>query len=187
MKFWTVQSKNVMEIVRHEGLYLPDFNRSLYLNKENPGALELYYLILDSFNRQNNLKLKGLSFSFAQSYKDSIYPIPNFEDFILFIHEHKNAIGSLWKQLCKNDVEILELEYQNNFNPIFIDINDFQYLMPPVIFDLPPYNKFFFDMIVSDLKDGICRESIFPSNVIQAHLPYIATENVINVYNMFEV
>lgn len=95
-------------------------------------------------------------------------------------------IGTFWKQLDKENSVILELNYENDFNPIFIDINDFQFLMPPVML-LPPYTKESINRIVADITQGRITLSEFPSNVIQAHLPYIEKRNVINMYPVFEL
>ena len=32
MKFWTVQTKDVIEIIQEKGVYQPDFNNSRYLH-----------------------------------------------------------------------------------------------------------------------------------------------------------
>ena len=81
---------------------------------------------------------------------------------------------------------IIELNYEDNFNPIFIDMNDFQFLMPPIML-LPPYTAESINRILEDItQDQIC-VSEFPSYVIQAHLPYIEKRNVINIYPMFEL
>lgn len=47
MKFWSVQTKNVMEIIQEEGRYQPDFQKSNYL-KKLPHMEELYHFILKS-------------------------------------------------------------------------------------------------------------------------------------------
>ena len=80
----------------------------------------------------------------------------------------------------------MELNYTESFNPIFIDINDFQFLMPPIML-LPPYTKESLLRIQRNIIQGQITVSEFPSNVIQAHLPYIKKENIVNAYQMFDV
>ena len=80
----------------------------------------------------------------------------------------------------------MELNYEERFNPIFIDINDFQFLMPPIML-LPPYTKNSILRIRQDIVYGQTSVSEFPSNVMQAHLPYIEKENIVNVYPIFEI
>ena len=95
-------------------------------------------------------------------------------------------IEGFWKQLDKDNSMIIELNYENNFNPIFIDMNDFQFLMPPIML-LPPYTAESINRILEDITQGQICVSEFPSYVIQAHLPYIEKRNVINIYPMFEL
>lgn len=47
-----------------------------------------------------------------------------------------------------------------------------KFSMPPLMI-MPPY--------------GIIRPSVFPSGLIQAHLPYIKSENITNIYPMFKL
>lgn len=58
----------------------------------------------------------------------------NFTSFYSFIQNKRAVIESLWNELSSKDAVILELNYDDNFNPIFLDINDFQFLMPPIFF-----------------------------------------------------
>lgn len=81
-------------------------------------------------------------------------------------------IGGFWKQLDKENSVLIELNYEDDFNPIFIDINDFQFLMPPIML-FYPYTQKSIDRILGDIKQGQITVSEFPSNVIQVHLPYI--------------
>ena len=71
-------------------------------------------------------------------------------------------------------------------NPLLIDLNDFQFLMPPIQY-FPPYTEKSVDRICTDLEKGQIRQSEFPSYVIQAHIPYIAPRDLVNVYPLFEL
>lgn len=81
---------------------------------------------------------------------------------------------------------IIELNYEDNFNPIFVDINDFQFLMLLIVFSFP-YTLESINRILEDITQGQIRFFEFSSNVIQAHSPYIEKRNVINIYPMFEL
>ena len=124
MKFWSVQTKNVMEIIQEEGRYQPDFQKSNYL-KKLPHMEELYHFILKSFNRNNGMNLPGVLFGFAGSTGDRICEIESIDVFRAFMKNRKRAIESLWKQLFQEDTVVFELDYEFDFNPYFIDINDF--------------------------------------------------------------
>lgn len=46
MKFWTVQTKDVIEIIQEKGVYQPDFNNSRYLHI-NKNLSDLYSIDLE--------------------------------------------------------------------------------------------------------------------------------------------
>lgn len=83
-----------------------------------------------------------------------------------------------------DDMYIIELSYNNSFNPVLLDYNDFQFLMPPVqVF--PPFNKDDVGRIRNNIKSGRYFPSKIPSGIVQAHLPNISPNNIVNVYPMF--
>lgn len=183
MKFWTVQTKNVLDIIEEEGIFQPDFHKNRYL-EWNPDLQDLYDCLLTGFNKNNGTHLPGVVFAFAQSDGKKIFSIKDSQSFYRFIQENKSVIFSLWNKLIENDAMIMELEYRERFNPIFIDINDFQFMMPPVMM-LPPYTQQSVSRICHDINNGEITISEFPSPVMQAHLPYIKPENIVNIYRTF--
>lgn len=185
MKFWTVQKKEIIDTVNQDGIYQPDFSKSDYL-QIIPSLKNLYYIVLKAFNHVNDMQLPGLVYAFFRSDDKMIYQIENIHEFYTFIRSRKSAISSLWEQLSKNDVMVVELNYKEEFNPIFVDINDFVYLMSPNR-ELYPYTMQDAERIINEMYSGQITRSVFPSNVIQAHLPYIKVENVINTYPMFDL
>lgn len=184
MKFWSVQKKEIIDLIKEKGVFSPDFAKSDYL-KLKPNLKDLYDFVLKSFNNINNLDLRGTVFAFLQSDSKSVYEIENFTSFYSFIQNKRASIESLWNELKSKDTVILELIYNENFNPIFLDINDFQFLMPPIVFPFP-YTVQDIERICRNIENGEFTESVFPSNVIQAHLPYIKSENIVNTYSMFD-
>lgn len=185
MKFWTIQTKDVIEIIQEKGAYQPDFNRSRYLNS-NKNLNDLYSVILQSFNQINKKDLPGIIYAFAKSDNNRIYSIETIKEFEEFIKSKQAVIGGFWKQLDNENSVVIELNYEDDFNPIFIDINDFQFLMPPIML-FYPYTQKSIDRILGDIKQGQITVSEFPSNVIQVHLPYIEKKNVINIYPVFDL
>lgn len=183
MRYWTIQNMNVVEILRQDGIYYPDFWASSYLAK-NPLMTGLYNYVLDCYNRVNSTCLRGLVFAFLKSDNKAVYEFRDADDFYQYMCSHRYAINELWKQFDPETSVVMELEYPENLNPLFIDINDFQFLMPPVTV-LPPYTDKSFDQITADLSAGVISASEFPSGVIQAHLPYIQRKNVCNLYSFF--
>ena len=57
--------------------------------------------------------------------------------------------------------------------------------MPPIFFSYP-FTEQDIERICWSIENGIITRSVFPSNVIQAHLPYIKAENIVNIYSMFD-
>lgn len=185
MKFWTVQPKEVLDIIMKEDIYIADFKKSTYL-QELPELMDLYSLFLESFNAHNDTNLPGLVFAFAQSNDSNLFEIPDIESFQQLMIEKEPAVGGFWNAITKKGACILELEYNvEEFNPIFIDFNDFQFLMPPITVPLPPYTEPDIARLVEHVHNGTVETSIFPSYVMQAHLPFIRKENIICGYEMF--
>ena len=185
MKVWTIQSKEVLNTIATKGVYQPNFEMSPYLMK-NPKLANLYRFILESYNSVNGMNLSALIYGFMQSDGKQIFPIENIDEFYTFINEKMPAIKSFWNNIDKENSVILQLEYKDNFNPLYIDINDFQALMPPVMI-IPPYTQNTFDTICRDIQNGIIRTSIFPSYAIQCHLPYISQDNIVQAYSVFDI
>ena len=186
MKFWTVQNPEVVEILKRDGFYQPDFEKSSYLFSMPP-LKELYQLILRSFNFHNKTALPGLVFSFLASDDNKrYYEIFDIQEFYFLIQGRQNAIKSLWKTLNVPLAVILELDYSQHFNPILIDINDFQFIMPPLMI-MPPYTMRDAETICQNIREGKIASSPLPSGLVQAHLPWITVENVTHIYPMFDL
>ena len=178
MKIWTIQNGAVVETLLRDGFYQPDFSKSSYL-AAIPKLEPLYDMLLSSFNRVNGCDLPGLVFAMTDAERE----IPDGNAFLDFLHLRSPAIGSMTKRLINDNSFALELDYAMNFNPLLIDINDFQFLMPPVTM-VPPYTEETFERILDNLQNGRFEPSVFPSGVIQFHLPYIRKENVVGIYKL---
>ncbi len=181
MKFWTLQRREVVATVLKNGIYQPVFQKSTYL-QAMPHLAPLYDLVLDSFNSVNGATLPGLIFAFLYGDNQNVREFQDVSDFLMAVRQHIDAIESLWKYAREADMRIVELDYSGNFNPIPIDINDFQFLMPPVVFP-PPYTMKDFGRLVDNLSRGVIEVSPFPGWFIQAHLPWIRRENLTSVYD----
>lgn len=180
MKVWTIQQKEVIDIISGNDAYAPDFKYSQYL-KKMPQLKPLYDYILKSFDQCNGTHSLGLVFAMTSVDGE----INNINEFLDFIMNHSYAIESMIKNIVNSNSYVLELEYEEKFNPIAIDINDFQFLMPPVIY-MPSYSEEDEERILYNISHGIYQPSNFPSGVMQLHLPYIKKKNVINIYKVAE-
>ncbi|HAJ96380.1 MAG TPA: hypothetical protein DCO72_01410 [Ruminococcus sp.] len=186
MRYWTVQTRDVVEQIHENGIFEPDFKKSRYINKINSDLSELYDFILQSFNHVNHMSLSGVVFAFT-AYKDStLYILETIEDFQKIIRWRAEVIGGLWRNFDPNNHVVLEVEYLDDFNPVYMDINDFQFMMPPVRL-LPPYSSDFSEKFRQNVSSGIFTESPLPSGLLQVHLPYIKEENLIAVHDFFSL
>lgn len=181
MKIWTLQKKEILCHIEQTGFYQPDFSMSSYL-RQFPALGALYNRVLRSFNRHNHSDLPGLVFAFTGSDNQYIYDLPTIDDFFSHMTPRMGAIRSLWKHLTEQqECVLLELEYPDTFNPIYIDINDFQFLMPPLV-TAPPYTPEDVHRLNELIDIGRIAPSIFSSGIIQVHLPWIARENIVACY-----
>lgn len=186
MKYWTVQSHEIIDVIIEEGVYQPVFEYSKF-PKQTPDLDKLYDFVLRSFNEVNNSQLPGLIFSYAGTDNESIFEISDIDHFYQIIQENKPSIQSLWNYLFNEDTFILELEYDSNlFNPLFININDFQFMMPPVLTELYPYSELDVERIYHSIKKGQPTRAPMFSGLMQAHVPFIKRENIVNVYENFD-
>lgn len=187
--FWTIQNKQVLQTIQQTGRYYPDFRQSGYL-KEIPALGPLYLQILRTMNRLNFIAAdethgNGVVFCFAGMDRENGAPLDDLDSFLTFINAHQNAVASLWKHLVVDpDNILLQVDFDPDFfNPMLIDINDFQFLMPPVTVGSPFAYKDV-NEILDSLAAGKFHQSAMPSNVIQAHLPYIDQANLVNAYTL---
>ena len=190
-KFWTVQKKEVLYEILANGIYQPDFSKSWYANQEKD-TKDFYDFVLETYCRENEMVLPGIVFSFARflDIKNGVAIFDCFKsysDLKMFLREKRDVIKSLWNQIATSDACILELEYDvSKFNPMWIDLNDFQAIMPPLI-TCPQYDEMCLNAIIYDFSNGCFPCSLFHSKLIQAHLPYIKPENLLNVYPVFNL
>ena len=184
-KFWTVQKKAVYAEIQKQGIYYPDFSKSDFVT-ENPELSELYQFMLDNYNRINGTDCPGLIFTFFK--QDDVYlnPFTNYQEFKSFIIQKRNVVYSLWKKMLSKDCVVLELEIESELNPLFIEMNNFQLLMPPITV-LPPYTNDDFNMIVDWVRNGTIGKGYEDPALVQAHLPYIRIEDVAGVHPMFDL
>lgn len=132
MIIWTLQKAAILNHIQQSGFYQPDFSMSPFL-WDKPELAKPYARVLQAFNRHNQTSLPGLIFGFTASDNRCIYDLPTAEDFCRHMAPRMDAIRSLWRNLTeRQNCVLMQLEYPDNINPVFIDINDFQFLMPPL-------------------------------------------------------
>lgn len=166
---WTIQSKKVLDTVQKDGSYYPNIR---FLKGNYQGA---YKIVLDSFNTINKCEYAGLIYGFAKyGEKQFFNNIDELYQYFLCNPRITNAFD-LWS----DQYVILQLQYEEKFNLIPIDFNDFIQIMPP-IWDSKGYQ-----IIVSRIKSGVYKGGYTLPSFTQVHTPYIKKENVIGVFGNF--
>ena len=187
VKFWTVQKLALVTEILQRGVYQPVFEYSDYAASIE-GLDKLYDYLLESYNHVNGTNYPGLVFTFLEQGEDeNIYDLQDYQAFEKYIFKHANEIKSMWNNLASKETIIMCVEKElDETNPLIIDINDFQYMMPPVM-NFPPYSADYYDFLKRNMWDGVPVKSIFPSRAIQAHIPNIRAEEIVGLYPMFRV
>lgn len=182
MKIWTIQSKEVIKTIMEKKEFHANISQSRFVECD-PRLLDLYYFMLNSFNMHNNTKEDGLIFGFAQYKNNQICEIPNFPAFKKFLEEKYDYLYGLIQTLIQRNCEIVELEVKEQFNPIYIDINDFQFLMPEIQHgsNFTPQDHM---KLLLNIEQGHFNASSEPSGVIQVHLPFIKKDQICDIYTL---
>ena len=118
---WTIQSKDVLKIIEENGCYYPDI---CYITGNYQSA---YRIVLDSFNNINGCEYNGLIYGFAKYGKELYF---NSIDELYQYFLDNPAITDAFDKWNNQNV-ILQLQYNENFNLIPVDFNDFIQIMPP--------------------------------------------------------
>lgn len=186
MKFWTVQKKDHVYQALEEGMYFPDFKMSDTV-RDNPRQGPLFDYLLQSFNTVNNCSFPGLIFTFLQAQGSEFGQIPDLESFMKLMFRRSDVVKTLWKYMDRPENVLVEMEVNEHFlNPLYIDLNDFWFLMEPRIV-MPPYTEGEDRHLLDLLAKGQMQISPLPSNIIQGHLPFIRREQIIATYPVFEL
>lgn len=177
---WSIQKTSVVEQALNEGLYQPDFKKSTFV-KQNPQLLALYDLLVTGFNVHNHVHVPGVIFGFFRTDGQQVYEIRSIEEFGEFLYRNRPVMKALLESYDGRDYEIVMLDYPDNVQPLFIDINDFQYIMPPEVV-VPPFTENDVDRIKYQLITNQPGVSRLPTEVIQGHFANIRRENIVGRY-----
>ncbi|MBZ9634633.1 hypothetical protein [Clostridium sp. FP1] len=167
---WTIQKKSVVDISNSKGGYYPNFR---YDQKKCNKA---YQFVLDSFNQVNESDYAGLVFGFAK--KGVAQYFENIDE--LYEYYMDNPLVTDAFHLWDNTYVILQLQYNEGFNKIPVDFNDFIQIMPPV------WNNNAYNIISSRIKQGTYLGGYTLPSFTQIHIPFIKKENIVKVYGNFD-
>lgn len=116
-------------------------------------------------------------------HEDSlVFEDMDFNDFKDFIAKHMFAIDSLWRSFSPDSV-IMKLEMMPD-DYVTMDINVWQFLMPPSVV-LPPFSqKDYFKFSYLMAQPNMIIHGPLPSGVYQVILPYLVESNIVEVHEM---
>ena len=148
MIIWKVQQAEVVENAIQNGCYIPNIYKSEFLKNVNQQVedgkervaelVNLYKFISSIYWERNTIKgikpgnSTGICFGFAGDSGKELFSWNTIDEFGKFILSHMSVIDSLWNEMLFNPKNVV-LKIEVNCDPCPIDINDWQYLMPPFI------------------------------------------------------
>ncbi|MCR5012481.1 MAG: sel1 repeat family protein [Lachnospiraceae bacterium] len=187
--FWTIQKSAIIDKIMEEGEYWPDFNKSDFFSgtKQASQKRDFYDLTNALFIRNNGgKKVEGLVFAFRAYDPESDMKITEIEQFQKFISN--KDIDHSWSTFLRKGCEILLIEKEMDFNPLYMDYNDYSVLIPPLTNITDVYDMKDFERIVAEMYYGeVSTPSPYPLNLIQALLPCIKKEDIIGRFPLFEL
>ncbi len=176
MYFWTVQHKDVVDILLKNKSYYPDFNYSVN-TAAGADMRALYPFLLKYYNKLNNGSFEGLLFGFNLHKLDDVYDLYNYLT--------SNPTVSLAFKFWSSDYCILKIKIDKPYNLLPIDFNDFIKL--DIWLTKDSYrikalglNESEINRLLNNLSNGVIQPK-HPS-FTQIHLPYVDINNIEGVY-----
>lgn len=199
MIIWTVQQAEVVENAIQNGCYIPNIYKSEFLKSVNQQVedgkervaelVNLYKFISSVYWERNPIKgikpgnSTGICFGFAGDSGKELFSWDTFDEFGKFILSHMSVIDSLWHEMLFNPKNVV-LKIEVNCDPCPIDINDWQYLMPPFI-DFSSLGMSREDIVKYLLVPNSYHRSPQRSGVVQLHFPAIIPSQIRGIGSVF--
>lgn len=211
LETWTIQSKKVIEIINADGGYFPSLH---HIDFEQDGFDHMklcYYAAVSIFNLVNKERREGVVFAMTPAPNE---PFGSMEDVAAFFHREPGMLLFLaknGKSLIDDNHVLLKLRFDEDFNPIPIDIHTFvafsEYLydhrdekgkpclklMPSNDGDaaFPEIQRQFTCWMKGEYGGPFTEQSATPfrefnGTIIQLHLPYILSENIMSIHPAIE-
>lgn len=203
--FWTIQNRDVLEIIRRDGTYKPDFS----LSGKPDGLQGSYSFILNSFNLLNPHleKGNGLVYAFDDAPERPLESIEAVKKFFSVLIRRSFVVkaGVNEDLFDRDDYFLLQLDgYDEEIYTLPLDISYFVWLSDYLDADgrLISYrfsdankilqnllvrwnqgNHFLGWMLPSTASYAIGE----PSNIVQYHLPWIRKSNIADVARIRDI
>ncbi len=182
---FTIQSKEVLQILLNAGEYYPDINKSVGYEDMK----KLYPYLLDIFNELNNSNYTGFVFSFLSDNKTGKV-FNTIDDLYEYFLNYPNIIDMF--NFWNDEYTILELEIDESINLMPVDINDSIKLDAVITQDCQTLSMCGYknqeDLVLdiynieNHLIDGTINPNTRLKSFIQGHYPHIKLSNIKNIY-----
>ncbi len=190
MKFFTIQSKEVIDKLLEEDVYYPSYE----LGTSPVSIKSAYKEILANYNVLNKTDEKGLVFGFNSINGGS--EIEDIEE-VYNLVEQRPDYKQLIKDLDDGSHVILELNIESDENLVSIDFNNFIKLSLWANY-LRQYNEDLLEVFTNEyearkeilrikkyLPNGADKSE--PGSFIQVHYPVIRLEDIVDVHEMIDL
>lgn len=190
MYIWTMQSMEVVQKLKTDGIYYPDFSLSPQIHRQG------YDFLLNSYNRINGSSCLGLVFGIL---KTDAYGFTDFRDFNSFLKRNRRIFDALncgSFSLFDNDHMALQLEYGDGIDWNLLPIDFWNFILAldeeesksTILFDMIKINNNLYkDLTYQDfqysqkyaISQGKRLASVYETeSFLQVHLPYINLNQV---------
>ena len=200
LSVWTIQSRQVLETVKQDGIYVPKISESSFV-QNSPYQKEmsaLYAMIARGTYKLNSIAYEydnGVVFGFVTNRGTDIVGLDTYEDFVAFCRESKEHLRTVFETF-PDDACVMKLRVHKSICLNIIDLYNWEYLIPP-FFPSPLVER-------TGGADAIIRNMFEPTGVqlsslntflgrvpngivLQAHIPAIFSEMVAEVHPMFSL
>ncbi|HFC9206783.1 TPA: hypothetical protein ACF0PM_002242 [Clostridium perfringens] len=178
MYFWTVQHKDVIDILLNDKVYYPDFK----YNMNSAAGLDMraiYPRFLNCFNAINNSAFNGILFGFRLNNLNEVDDLYHY----LTFNPNVSTCLNFWS----NDYCILKLKINDTVNLLPIDFYDFIKLTIWITGNISSIlllelNNYEIENISSNLSKGIVNPK--HKSFTQIHYSHIDINDIVGIYPM---
>lgn len=194
MRYWTFQSKTVIDILNRDGVYYPDFSFSPQVHRKE------YDQLLVIYNRLNQSAFKGVLFTIAKDGGEAFNDIQDLTSYLFGRAGVVQALNNGAYRLLDDTHLLVEIETGqfDDSQLCTVDLWNFIFMMNddddgrgefaynnqryfhPELSNIG-YEEYV-DGLWGSLAEGVAVRSLFNSSITQKHLPFISKEMVKEIH-----
>lgn len=198
MVYWTIQHKDVIDIINEQGVYYPDFEKSPQVH------CAIYEKLLRIFNEINKTTYKGLIFCIAKDVRtDKSLTFFDDAEFFQYMRVRRNVLSALHNgsYLLLDKEHVLCRVETDKFDQHCLCIVDFwNYIMmhgdcqdqyETLRLRIPALENVSYDAFVEmswkKMREGKMLRPLMSSTIFQANIPYIDSDMFKGTYSLEEL